>query len=228
MIISHKYEFIFIKTRKTAGTSIEVYFSGCCGRDDVVTPIFPHVEPHKARNYRGIWNPIPEILAARGQSTGSTLKSLLKARKYHHHISASKLQHRVSKHMWDSYYKFCVERNPWDKTISHYYMINDRQGGNLTLDEYIDRGDFCLDLPKYTSSGGKVLVDRVLKYENLMEELGEVLEQLGVPFNGSLGVRAKSSHRRDKSHYRDIFTDMQCEAIRKAFAEEIKLHGYRY
>lgn len=38
MIISHQHRFIFVKTLKTAGTSIEVFLSGLCGRDDVVTP----------------------------------------------------------------------------------------------------------------------------------------------------------------------------------------------
>ena len=36
MIISHKHQFIFIKTVKTAGTSIEVLLDSICGPDDVV------------------------------------------------------------------------------------------------------------------------------------------------------------------------------------------------
>ncbi|MEL6382956.1 MAG: chondroitin 4-O-sulfotransferase, partial [Cyanobacteria bacterium J06626_18] len=31
MIISHEYKFIFLKTRKTAGTSIEIALSKFCG-----------------------------------------------------------------------------------------------------------------------------------------------------------------------------------------------------
>ena len=39
MIVSHENKFIFIKTRKTAGTSIEIGLSKYCGRRDVISPI---------------------------------------------------------------------------------------------------------------------------------------------------------------------------------------------
>jgi hypothetical protein len=39
MIISHEHKFIFLKTKKTAGTSIELAVSQLCGPDDVITPL---------------------------------------------------------------------------------------------------------------------------------------------------------------------------------------------
>ena len=62
MIISHTHKFIFIKTVKTAGTSIEGFLSQHCGPEDVLTPIFPPIEGHEPRNYEGSVHPLSEIL----------------------------------------------------------------------------------------------------------------------------------------------------------------------
>src|SRR3954467_14122136 len=125
MIISHKYKFIFIKTTKTAGTSIEVFLSQCCGDSDVVTPINPHVEPHVARNHSGYWNPFPEMLVNRGLRRLSVLRRFLKQRKFYNHMPAKAVRATILQQIWKDYFKFCVERNPWDKTVSHYHMQRD-------------------------------------------------------------------------------------------------------
>lgn len=149
MIISHRHRFIFIKTRKTAGTSLEIYLSQFCNGDDVVTPIKPHVEPHRARNHHGLWNPLPEC-----QQGGcvSALIDLMRMRRYYNHIPAVSARARIPRAIWSSYFKFCVERNPWDKTLSHYHIINSRRGGGLSLDSYLTEGNYCLNHPSIPMS----------------------------------------------------------------------------
>ena len=39
MIISHRHEFVYLKARKVAGTSVEVALAQHCGDGDIVTPI---------------------------------------------------------------------------------------------------------------------------------------------------------------------------------------------
>ena len=201
MVISHQHRFIFIKTYKTAGTSIEVFLSQRCDPHDVFTPIIPPVESHVARNHEGFYN----------------------------HIPASQVQEKVPREVWDGYFKFCVERNPWDKTLSHYHMMKYRSGGALTFDEYLATGDLPVSHPLYTdATGSRIIVDRVLRYERLMQDLGAVFGLLGVPFEGSLHVNAKGEYRTDRRPYHEVYTEAQRWRVEQVFAWEIRTHGYRF
>jgi hypothetical protein len=66
MIVSHEHKFIFLKTKKTAGTSIELALNALCGPDDVITPLTTIDEALRegkrgARNWRrhGWWGSAP-------------------------------------------------------------------------------------------------------------------------------------------------------------------------
>ena len=39
MIISHKNKFVFLRTSKTASSSLEVYLSQFCSKEDTITPL---------------------------------------------------------------------------------------------------------------------------------------------------------------------------------------------
>lgn len=228
MIVSHKYRFIFIKTLKTAGTSVEVFLSDLCGNDDIVTPVYPPESTHVARNYKGLWNPVHDFRENNGHRLQRTFTDLIERKKFYNHIPAKLLRHRLSSDVWNSYYKFCIERNPWDKTLSHFHMVRERTGGSLTFDEYLASGKFCLNYPIYLDNRGDMLVDRVIRYESLSADLAEVFGELGVPYDGTLGIQAKSGHRRDKRPYQEVYSERSRNIIEEAFSKEIELHGYTF
>ena len=51
MIISHRYKFIFIKTHKTAGSSMEMALGPLCGPDDIIAPMESNIGTGIPRNY---------------------------------------------------------------------------------------------------------------------------------------------------------------------------------
>lgn len=228
MVISHEYRFIFLKTYKTGGTSVEVHLSKVCGEGDVLTPIWPHVETHRARHHKGLWNPFPELLDRTDRHTARKLVDLARADRFYNHIPATTLRHRVPRRIWNSYFKFCVERNPWDKTLSHYWMVRERTGGSMSFAEYLGRGDFCQNHPIYCDRDGGLMVDQVLRYESMSEDMGKVFARLGVPFDGSFGVQAKGEHRKDRAPYRERFLPDQRDIVARAFSREIAMHGYAF
>ncbi|MDR5638173.1 MULTISPECIES: sulfotransferase family 2 domain-containing protein [unclassified Thermosynechococcus] len=121
MIINHTYRFIFLKTRKTAGTSIEIALSQFCGSQDVITPI--RWQDERIRRQLGY----PEPRNFRAPLVDYRLSDWLalfyqgSKRKCNNHFTAAEVNNAINPDIWHNYFKFCFERNPFDKAISRYY-----------------------------------------------------------------------------------------------------------
>lgn len=207
MIISHKFKFIFIKTSKTAGTSIEVALNRFLGPTDIATAIYPAEPSHKPKNF----------LVERASESPFELRN---------HMGISELEGIIDDNIIKDYFKFCVEREPVDKCISHYCMLkysrfHNKGNENLTWDEYVKRGKFPVDIGKYTSSSGTLLVDAVLRYENLANQLQDVAARLGI--NGlQFWPKAKSGYRKKVD-----FTESDIDRIYEEFEESLQLTPYK-
>ena len=150
---------------------MEIALSRFLGPDDVITPISPEDEVLRAevggrppQNYVGFDKHMPV----------SAIKALVPD--------------------WNKYFKFTIERNPWDLAVSAYWW-------NSRLYEYprsFRRFLFSRVLRKYSNwplytIDGDVAVDSVIRYDDLPSGIANVSEHLGLP-NFSL-PRAKSSYR---------------------------------
>lgn len=107
-------------------------------------------------------------------------------------------------------------------------MINDRADGNMPLDDYPDSGRFCTNCLFYTDRQANIIADHVVKYETLVQDLMQLFTNLGIPFAGSPGGRAKSELCKDRKPYAQVFTGQQRRCVEEAFAREIEMHQQVY
>ncbi|MEH7352346.1 sulfotransferase family 2 domain-containing protein [Neobacillus drentensis] len=209
MIISHKYKFIFLKTVKTAGTSIEISLSRYCGENDIITPISPVDEKIRAK-----FGKYPQNYKVDGKKISK-------------HASARKIKDLVGEEIWNTYYKFCFDRNPWDKLISSYYYFV-KNPKKVSFDKFLKEGGYnrAHNFHKYTTNNEPV-VNYLGKYENLESDLKFICEQIGLPWDGWL-PKAKGNFRKNKKHYSTHYNDQQKENVQKYFKKEIDLLGYKF
>lgn len=228
MIISHRYRFIFLKTRKTAGTSIEITLSRFCGEGDVITPITP--KDQKIREELGHRGP-QNFRLHLSKYTPRDWAGLLGAGKrasYYNHIPAEEIRRRIGPRIWTEYFKFCFERNPWDKAISSYFWKTRGREPRPSLLEFL-RSVKTDRLSNFGIYGidGHVTADHVGLYENLDSELERIAALLKLPEAIRL-PRAKGTFREDRRHYRDIMGQEERSIIERVCAREIAHFGYSF
>lgn len=232
MIISHAHRFIFIKTRKTAGTSIEAALRPHLGPDDVSTPI--HADDEAQCRALGIPGP-QNFIRPFGQYRPYDWRRYAMDRKrqdFKNHLPGPRIRQMIPRNVWDSYFKFCVERHPFDKAVSGYYWSmseRERRGEpTMTLADFLASdilGDEYSDWHRYADDSG-IIVDRILSFENLGAELAEVTGRLGLP---RLELpKLKSTQRKDRRPATEVLGWEGMLRVEEVFCREIEMLEGRF
>lgn len=231
-IISHQHKFIFIKTAKTAGTTIQMVLEQICGPDDICSPVTQKDQPrsgeegYKARNYRGLFIPRPVRPEGLPSRFGHELKELVRRKKFKSHLPATDVRWRLGRALWDRYFKFSIERNPWDKAVSAYFWRQRHMEEDIPFEQWLPTVFPTSRLPVLTI-GGKIGVDRVIRFERVEEEFYDLLRQLGIDDAPPL-PHAKGKHRPSDRSYRDMHTAATRDYIARVCEPEIKAFGYQF
>jgi hypothetical protein len=211
-VISFRYNFIFIKTRKVGGTSLEVALSQHVEQEAVVTPVVPAVEGHIPRNFEG-------------DAPGS--------RRFYNHMAASEIREILGKPLFASMRKFTVEREPVAKCLSDFHMRRNSPTHNvngayrLSWDEYCEAGIFPIDTSRYSAVEGDrrlPLCDEVIPYENMEAGVTALLKGQGLS-GFTIKARAKSEYSRNRIVGVEDVTSAQRRAIYEAFSESLEVSG---
>lgn len=193
MIISHQHKFIFVKTRKTAGSSIEKYLVPYLGKDDICTgseadntPRLNTTETDGHRGYKWISNNYPDE--------------------------------------WEHYFKFAVDRNPWDKLVSAYYFYKQRKPKKVKdgFSSFVQSATDLNDWNMYASNSIKV--DKLINYDTLHTSFLE----LPIPYNNELlrtFVKADTSREKD---YTKMYTEETIQIVSNRYDNVIKHFEYKF
>ncbi|MBF5058092.1 hypothetical protein Y5W_03386 [Alcanivorax sp. 521-1] len=240
MIVSHRHRFIFVKTIKTGGTSLEIALSKFCGPEDVITPISrDDEETRRGLGFRGPQHyrqGFAECVSRQGLVRGlyRGVQGNLPPR-FYNHISAPEIRALVGERTWSDYRTFTVVRNPYDRAISFYYHEKKLAGERGDFPSFADflrkhASHLHANWEKYTERGA-VLVDDLVRYEELGPDLASLSERLGLPENVHdvmKSISAKGSFRPSTAGDRYSLLDDESVGLLSLLCKpEIDLLGYR-
>jgi hypothetical protein len=226
MIISHSHKYIFIKSYKTAGTSLEAALSNHCSGDDVVTSL---------GDYR-----------FNRDETGNWVHKAMNEGNFKQHDDAATIRRQISEEIWNSYLKFSITRNPWDRVVSLFYWEKKRKPQNrpkkrfyhylgVPFDEFkqtrreflefVKGGDWNNNDAFYVEDG-KLCVDFIIRYEHLNEDFATLCARLNLPDMPlpqlKAGIRAKGRH------YTELYDQESKAIVAEKHANDIRLFGYTF
>jgi len=173
-IVSHKHKFIFLKSRKTAGTSVSVKFVDICGDEDTIaiSADAKHLTSRKTQNI--------------------AIQKDNKTHKIGQHTNAQKIKEIFGDTIWNSYFKFSIERNPYDRLISFYYWRKKWYDLDCTFEDFAFSAlTNSGKLKKFTKEFSNkpfyiindaegICVEKVIRFENLDSDIKEIFEAIGV------------------------------------------------
>jgi hypothetical protein len=219
MLCSHTSRFIYLKTVKTAGTSVEILFERFC------CPSGLYSEQHTTDELITT----DGIIGFRGSNPAGAA--------FYNHMSATSARDLLGDEVWRNYFKFCAVRNPFDKVVSMFwFMLSDAERYSLAIAQFevvrqrflefasipvnfpIDKHIFMID--------GAVAVDAFVRFENLHEDIDKVCQKLKLALPiGKLGSY-KSGLRKRREHFSEYYDKPSATLVGDAYSWEIDHFKY--
>ena len=207
-LVSHKKKFIYIKNAKVAGTSIEAYFDKYC---------IPFEKDYKQNHSVSFKE------SKYGIRTG---RLTLDITPLINHSSAIDIKKYIGDNKFNSYLKFCVIRNPYDKMVSYYFFLKKwKKEHNLTFKEFC-KEYHCKNIERYSIDGDSC-IDFYIRFEYLLEDLEKLCKILEIEFKKE-ELQYYKSEFREKRPYQDFYDEETRKIVYNSHKEEFKKFNYKF
>lgn len=208
MLISDSHEFVFLRMRKVASTSMKAI-------------LLPY----------GIERPTGKLahLKSRALLEWDYRKYFFNA-----HDDIRFVQRRMPEEKFNRYFKFCFVRNPWDRLVSEYKFLlrkpaHGRHSRVRKLDGFkqfiqmqIPRND-AYQINMLCDKQGELLMDFVGKMENVNNDWRTVCEKIGIEHQALPRINS-TQHR----HFREYYDHESRQWVARHWKREIELFDYSF
>jgi hypothetical protein len=216
MLVSHKYRFIYLRTEKTGSTSLSEALKSLLDEGDLQSDMSrPPWAKYSPIHHGALKRHAPQLFGL------------------HTHATARQVRNVIGPKIFDSYYKFAVERNPWDRQVSLYAHREWKKG--RAADDFdrdmrspIYRNTEYVRLNNWSiyAIGNEIVADRVIRYEGLTEEIAEIFGTLGIP--GTVALPRLRSYAKERPHYSTYYSDATRDLVARWYGTEIDALGYEF
>lgn len=212
MLISHRKQFIYTKTAKTASTSVESYFEQYCMPEGEWS--FQHARDEYVSE--------TGIIGYRGSAGGES--------RWFNHMSAADIRDKIGAEAWNAYFKFTVIRDPFDKLVSGYFFsirgIDHPPEPVAGFRDWVKNGGDVIDRHTYTIEG-ELCMDYYIRYEALTDGIRHVCNALQLPYEPERLPVLKGGFR-EQAIPLSAFYDPETRAIvEQKYAFELAHFGYQ-
>lgn len=236
-IISHTHRMIFLRTRKTASTSIEY-------------ALLPHLSPHDFISTSKGAEPLDHpwwrttnrtTRLANEPELKEKLARFRRLRRFgiYLHEPARGVRRAVRPAVWNEYIKIAVERHPYDRVISMWQWRTRQHEQRPSIDRFLrfleqekqaavdwrgrgSKWQLYSNWPIY-AIGDEVVADQLIRWEDLAVELPKILAELGIH---SIQLGRHKARNRDPEATLDLLDDEARERIYRLYQREFETLGY--